>query len=164
MLCIYLSMDPLMDHLVKKPRPYDKPGRMTNRILLKKMTWSNDITITCKWQSTGFMGEFPCLTKPHQHKLSKLLFLLFLETVYNTRKKHRNLSCKRCHKSRGISNFKFSLKLTVYSNQKIAGNESGDLQGVRAVLRQLSWQWARQNGVWENAVLHSLRWHLISQT
>ncbi len=108
MFCIYLSMDPLMDHLVKKHRPYDKSGRMTNIILF----WNNDITITCKWLGTG-------LTKPHQHKLSKLLFLLFLETVYNTRKKHRNLSRKRCHKFRGISNFKFSLKVTVYSNQKI---------------------------------------------
>ncbi len=109
MFCIYLSMD----HLVKKHRPYDKPGKMTNIILF----WNNDITITCKWLGTGFLCEFPCLTKPHKHKLSKLRFLLFLETVYNTRKKHRNLSRKRWHKSRGISNFKF--KITVYSNQKI---------------------------------------------
>lgn len=55
----------------------------------------------------GFCVNFRVLQK-------KLLFLLFLEAVYNTRKKHRNLSRKRCHKSRGISNFKFS-------NQKIVG-------------------------------------------
>jgi len=106
---------------------------MTSHITCKRQYWVHGwIFVFCK-----------------QHKVLKLLFL---ETVYHTSRKHRHLSHEGYHKPRGISTF--SLKVTVYSDQKEDG----------AVLKQVSWHWTRLNGVWENAVLHSLLWHLISQS